>query len=90
MKILLVEDDRPTAAVLYEVLTVQYYTVELATDGENGLALATSCNFDLILLDLLIPKLDGISLCRQLRAQGVQTPILLLTAKDQSADVVKG
>jgi DNA-binding response OmpR family regulator len=90
VKILLVEDDRPTAAVLYEVLTVQYYTVELATDGENGLALATSCNFDLILLDLLIPKLDGISLCRQLRAQGVQTPILLLTAKDQSADVVKG
>jgi DNA-binding response OmpR family regulator len=90
VKILLVEDDLPTAAVLCEVLTAQYYTVELATDGQDGLALATSSNFDLILLDLLIPKLDGISLCRQLRIQGVQKPILLLTAKDQSADVVKG
>ncbi|MBH8565310.1 response regulator [Nostoc sp. CENA67] len=90
MKILLVEDDRPMAAVLCELLTTQYYTVELATDGEAGLALATSSNFDLILLDLLIPKLDGISLCRQLRTQGIQKPILLLTAKDQSADVVKG
>ncbi|BAZ52112.1 multi-component transcriptional regulator, winged helix family protein [Nostoc sp. NIES-4103] len=78
------------AAVLCELLTTQYYTVELATDGEAGLALATSSNFDLILLDLLIPKLDGISLCRQLRTQGIQKPILLLTAKDQSADVVKG
>jgi DNA-binding response OmpR family regulator/HPt (histidine-containing phosphotransfer) domain-containing protein len=90
VKILLVEDDLPTAAVLCEVLTAQYYTVDLARHGQDGLVLATSSNFDLILLDLLIPKLDGISLCRQLRAQGVQKPILLLTAKDQSADVVKG
>ncbi|MDZ8187692.1 MAG: response regulator [Nostoc sp. ChiSLP02] len=90
MKILLVEDDRPTAALLYEILTSQYYMVELATDGQIGLELATSSNFDLILLDLLIPKLDGNSLCRQLRALGVQKPILLLTSKDCSADVVKG
>ncbi|MBW4565020.1 MAG: response regulator [Mojavia pulchra JT2-VF2] len=90
MKILLVEDDVPTATILSEVLTAEHYIVELAADGENGLALATLSNFDLILLDLLIPKLDGINLCRQLRAQGIQTPILLLTAKDQSADVVRG
>ncbi|BBD61278.1 multi-component transcriptional regulator, winged helix family protein [Nostoc sp. HK-01] len=90
MKILLVEDDLPTATVLSEVLKAEYYTVELATDGQNGLALATLSNFDLILLDLLIPKLDGINLCRQLRAQGMQKPILLLTAKDHSVDVVKG
>lgn len=90
MKILLVEDDKPTAAVLSELLTAQYYTVELATDGQIGLAFATSGEFDLILLDLLIPKLDGISLCRQLRRQGYQKPILLLTAKDSSTDVVKG
>ncbi|WP_414754501.1 response regulator [Anabaena sp. CCY 9910] len=90
MKILLVEDDVTTATLLSEVLTAEYYTVELATDGQNGLTLATLSNFDLILLDLLIPKLDGINLCRQLRAQGIQKPILLLTAKDQSADVVKG
>jgi len=90
VKILLVEDDLPTATVLSEVLTAEYYTVELATDGQNGLTLATLSNFDLMLLDLLIPKLDGINLCRQLRAQGIKTPILLITAKDQSADVVKG
>ncbi|BAY14552.1 multi-component transcriptional regulator, winged helix family protein [Anabaenopsis circularis NIES-21] len=90
MKILLVEDDLPTATLLSEVLKAEYYTVELATDGQNGLALATLSNFDLILLDLLIPKLDGINLCRQLRAQGMQKPILLLTAKDHSVDVVKG
>lgn len=90
MKILLVEDDVPTATILSEVLTAEHYIVELATDGQNGLTLATLSNFDLILLDLLIPKLDGINLCRQLRAQGIQKPILLLTAKDQSADVVKG
>lgn len=90
MKILLVEDDKPTAAVLSEVLTAQYYTVELATDGQVGLAFATTTDFDLVLLDLLIPKLDGISLCQRLRAQGYQKPILLLTAKDSSVDVVKG
>jgi DNA-binding response OmpR family regulator len=90
VKILLVEDDVPTATILSEVLTAEHYTVELAADGQNGLTLATLSNCDLILLDLLIPKLDGIQLCRQLRAQGFQKPILLLTAKDQSADVVKG
>jgi len=90
VKILLVEDDTPTAAVLSEVITAQHYTVDVATDGEIGLQLATSWEYDLILLDLLIPKLDGINLCRQLRAHGFQKPILLLTAKDSSTDVVKG
>jgi DNA-binding response OmpR family regulator len=89
-KILLVEDDHPTAAVLSEVLTTQCYTVDIATDGEIGLELATAWDYELILLDLLIPKLDGITLCRRLRAQGLQKPILLLTARDSSADVVRG
>lgn len=90
VKILLVEDDAPTAAVLSEVITAQHYTVDVATDGETGLQLATDWEYDLILLDLLIPRLDGIALCRQLRTQGFQKPILLLTARDSSADVVKG
>ncbi|NJO78495.1 MAG: response regulator [Cyanobacteria bacterium RM1_2_2] len=90
MKILLVEDDAPTAAVLSEVITAQHYTVDVATDGEMGLQFATSWEYDLILLDLLIPKLDGMSLCRQLRVHGFQKPILLLTVKDSSTDVVKG
>lgn len=90
MKILLVEDDAPTAAVLSEVMTAQHYTVDVAADGEIGLQLATSWDYDLVLLDLLIPRLDGISLCRQLRTQGFQKPILLLTTKDASSDVVRG
>jgi DNA-binding response OmpR family regulator len=90
VKILLVEDDKPITAVLSEVFAAQCYTVDIATDGSIGLQLATSWDYDLVLLDLLIPKLDGISLCRQLRARGFQKPILLLTAKDSSTDVVRG
>jgi DNA-binding response OmpR family regulator len=90
VKILLVEDDPAIAAVLSEVLTAHCYTVDLATDGQMGLECATSWDYELILLDLLIPKLDGIHLCRQLRTQGYRKPILLLTAKDSSTDIVQG
>ena len=90
MKILLVEDDKPTATLLSEALTAQHYTIDIATDGQTGLDLATAWDFDLILLDVLIPKLDGLDLCRQLRAKGYQKPILLFTSKNSSADVVNG
>ncbi len=90
MKILLIEDDNATAAVLSELLTAQFYTVDIATDGQAGLSLLAVCDYDLVLVDLLIPNLDGIALCQQLRAEGFQKPILLLTAKDSSIDVVKG
>lgn len=90
MKILLVEDDEPTAWALEKTLNDHHYTVNLATDGQTGLELATSFDYDLILLDLLMPKLDGISLCRQLRVQGYQKPILLLTAKDSNTDIIQG
>ncbi|MGB8699607.1 MAG: response regulator, partial [Thermosynechococcaceae cyanobacterium] len=90
MKILLVEDDPATGTMLTEALTAHHYTVSLATDGTQGLTLAQSCDYDLVLLDVLIPNLDGISVCRQLRTQGHQMPILLLTAKDTSTDRVLG
>jgi DNA-binding response OmpR family regulator len=90
VKILLVEDDKPTAAALLEVMTAHYYTVDIATDGQIGLQLATSWDYDLILLDWMIPKLDGISLCRQLRTHGLQKPILLLTAKASRLDIIQG
>ncbi|MBI4785016.1 MAG: response regulator [Oscillatoriophycideae cyanobacterium NC_groundwater_1537_Pr4_S-0.65um_50_18] len=90
MKILLVEDDQPTATLLSEALTAQHYTVDLATDGKIALDLATAWDFDLILLDVQIPRLDGLGLCRQLRAKGYQKPILLLTAKNSTADVIQG
>jgi DNA-binding response OmpR family regulator len=90
MKILLVEDDKITANMLTQALNVHNYTVNTAADGETGLQLAQLYDYDLILLDVMIPKLDGISLCRELRARGSQKPILLLTALDSSKDRVQG
>ncbi|MFB2937117.1 response regulator [Aerosakkonemataceae cyanobacterium BLCC-F154] len=90
MKILLVEDDSLTSSALAETLTTHHYTVNLATDGVVAKDLALEFEYDLILLDIVIPKLDGISVCQQLRASGYQNPILLLTAKDSSTDRVMG
>jgi DNA-binding response OmpR family regulator len=89
-KILLVEHDRLLSATLLKVLGTHHYTIDLASDGQAGLDLATIVEYDLILLDLQVPKLDGITLCRQLRSQGYRKPILLLTANDSDADVVAG
>jgi len=90
VKILLVEDDELVAEVLSKALTTQHYLVDLATDGQVGVELAEAFEYDLILLDLLLPKLDGISFCKQRRQAGDRTPILLLTAQDTSTNKVAG
>ncbi|WP_027249829.1 response regulator [Planktothrix agardhii] len=90
MKILLVEDDPLTRTTLSEILLAHQYTVNTATDGLTTLEMAGSFLYDLILLDIGIPKLDGISVCKQLRSKGYQNPILLLTARDSSTDRVMG
>lgn len=90
MKILLVEDDSSTRELLVFHLTAARYTVEQAVDGIVAQELAALWNYDLILLDVNIPRLDGISLCRHLRGQGVSTPILMLTAQAQDEDVITG
>ncbi|BAZ69649.1 multi-component transcriptional regulator [Fischerella sp. NIES-4106] len=90
MRILLVEDDDSLAQAVATVLSKQNYVVDVAADGEAGWELVTVCNYDLILLDVILPKLDGISLCRELRREGYQMPILLLTAKDSRTDKVMG
>jgi DNA-binding response OmpR family regulator len=90
VKILIVEDDPATSAALADALTAHHYTVNLAEDGQMGLDLAARFEYDLVLLDVIIPHLDGISLCKQLRAQGYQSPILLLTAKDSATARVIG
>lgn len=90
MKILLIEDDILPSTVLAELLTANHNAIDLANNGQTGLDLAMSAEYDLILLDWLIPKLDGISLCRQLRSQGYNKPILLLSAKNCNADIVAG
>jgi diguanylate cyclase (GGDEF)-like protein len=90
MKILVVEDDELIAQTLRIILSDQNYAVELASDGQAGLELVEIFDYDLLLLDVMLPKLDGISLCRQLRSQGYQMPILLLTGRDSKHDKAAG
>lgn len=90
MKILLVEDDPATRELLAFHLTAARYTVEQAVDGTTALELAVLWNYDLIILDLNIPQLDGLSLCRQLRDQNIATPILILTAQSGDDSLVTG
>lgn len=90
MKILIVEDDEFTARMLQNVLTRQNYNVEVAVDGEAGRELVEAFDYDLVLIDYVLPKLDGVSLCRQLRSQGYQMPIVLLTGRDSSHDKANG
>ncbi len=91
MKILLVEDDEQLAAALVEVLIdKQHYTVDAVTDGEMGWEFIEATIYDLIILDIMLPKLDGVSLCHRLRQKGSMIPVLMLTARDMSGDRVMG
>lgn len=90
MKILLVEDDETTVDILAQELKTYHYTVETALDGQIGLELAQAYHYDLVVLDIMLPNLDGISICRQLRSQGSQMPILMLSGKEGSSDRVIG
>ncbi len=90
MRILLIEDDELIAQQLVPKLTRQNYTIDVAADGQIGLGQAAVLPYDLILLDVMLPKIDGISICRRLRSQGIKTPILLLTAQNNSNKKVMG
>ena len=82
MKILIVEDDTSFAVALADFLKEQHYTVEVARDGQEALNLVEAFPYELLLLDIMLPKLDGIGLCRRLRQQGYHLPILLLSGKN--------
>ncbi len=86
MKLLLVEDDTKIAAVLRRGLEAEGFAVEVSLDGLDGLWRATEQHFDLIVLDLLLPGMNGFQVCRRLRDAGTWTPILVLTAKDGELD----
>lgn len=90
MRILLVEDDIQLAETLAEALTDQRYVVDVATDGEVGWHHVKSLDYDLLLLDVMLPELDGISLCHRLRSHGYRLPIIMLTACDTINDEIKG
>lgn len=90
MRLLLIEDDERIADAISEDLSDQNYTVDVVYDGQSGWEYAEISTYDLILLDVMLPEIDGITLCRRLRQTGIQTPILLLTAKDAIRDRVLG
>ncbi len=90
MKILVVEDDPRVALIIAECLQKQSYIVEVVADGEAALDFAEVGRYDLIILDWMLPKLDGISVCKRLRDQGLLTAILMLTARGTSWDKVQG
>jgi DNA-binding response OmpR family regulator len=90
MRILLVEDDELISEALVKALTDQHYAIDVATDGQAGCELVEAFAYDLILLDVMLPKLDGISLCRRWRSQGLRSPIILLTSQDSSSKKVMG
>jgi diguanylate cyclase (GGDEF)-like protein len=90
MKILIVEDDDLNAAAIAEALTAHNYIVTTVANGQACLQLVSKFEYDLVILDVMLPGIDGISLCRQLRFQNYQMPIMLLTAKDSNLDKVTG
>ena len=90
MQILVVEDEKRLAEGLAHILKEQKYMVDIAYDGRDGLDLAISGIYDIIILDIMLPKMNGYEVAAFLRKEKVATPILMLTAKDQISDKVKG
>jgi len=90
MRILIVEDEKKVADFIKRGLKEEGYSVDVAYDGEEGYFQATSNEYDAIILDLMLPKMDGITLCKRLRTERISTPILMLTAKDSVKDKVTG
>ena len=90
MNILLVEDEHKIANAIKQGFRQETYACEICYDGESGLAAAIGGEYDVIILDRMLPSLDGIEICKQIRAKGIHTPILMLTAKGQIRDRVTG
>jgi len=90
MRILVVEDEKKVASFIQRGLEGEGFQVDLAGDGEEGVAMAKASSYDLILMDVMLPKLDGLGAIRELRAANIATSVLCLTAKDTVEDIVAG
>ncbi len=90
MRVLVVEDEKKTASFIRKALQAESFAVDMTHDGAEGLLLAANTSFDAIVLDIMLPGPDGLSVLRQLRAQGNQTPVLLLSARGQVDERVAG
>lgn len=90
MRILVIEDERKIAGALKKGLEQETFAVDVCYDGDEGLRYALDEPYDVIVLDRMLPEKDGVTVCQELRAQGIQTPVLMLTAKDKVRDRVAG
>lgn len=90
MTILIIEDEKKLANILEKALKLERYSVDIAYDGNIGLEKGLKNNYDLIILDLMLPKKDGLTVCKEIRAHNIHTPIIMLTAKGTVEDRVKG
>ncbi|HEX9778738.1 MAG TPA: response regulator transcription factor [Geopsychrobacteraceae bacterium] len=90
MRILVVEDEKKVASFIQRGLEEEEFTVDVAHDGEEGVMMAESVAYDLILMDVMLPKKDGLAAIREIREKRIETPILCLTAKDTIEDIVSG
>lgn len=90
MTILVVEDEIKIVRFIKKGLEIEHYTVEIAYDGEEALQKAIINTYDLIILDIMLPKMDGVSVCKKIREEKIETPIIMLTAKDTVEDRIKG
>ena len=90
MRVLIVEDERRLAEALGQIMAEQRYQTDVVYDGADGLDYALTEQYDVIVLDVMLPKLDGFAVLRRLRAEGSATPVLMLTARDQVSDKVTG
>ena len=90
MRILIIEDEKRIASAIKEGLEQESYAVDAEFDGLSGLSSACTEEYDLILLDVMLPGLNGFEVCKRLRSENIQTPILMLTAKDQDRDIING
>lgn len=90
MRVLVVEDEKKVASFIKRGLEEENFAVDVAYDGEEGLDMATNNPYDVILMDLMLPKKDGLSVIRELREKDIATPVLCLTAKDTVEDIVEG
>lgn len=90
MKILVVEDDERISDAVVEYLSDSHYAVEAVYDGQSAWELLEVFNYDMILLDVMMPMMDGMTLCRKIRKKGISIPILMLTAKDTLSDKIQG
>jgi heavy metal response regulator len=90
MRILVVEDEKKVASFLKKGLEEEYYAVDCAYDGEEALFMVETNDYDLVILDIMLPKIDGLEVLERVRDKGLTIPVLMLTAKDSVEDVVRG